>query len=141
MDDDELAYFQAATREYREFAEDADIDYRLDGALVLSSPGGEDQLRAKAEALQARGVECSWLEGADLRDAEPELSVDVRGAALLADTAQVSPMRVVGRARLTRQAARRRRVHRNGADGDRGCRRSGGRRRRRPVAGSRRSGS
>ena len=107
MDDDELAYFQAATREYREFAEDADIDYRLDGALVLQLTRRRGPAPSpRPRRSQARGVECSWLEGADLRDAEPELSVDVRGAALLADTAQVSPMRVVGRARLTRQAAR-----------------------------------
>lgn len=94
MDEAELAYFQAATQAYREFAEDAEIDYRLDGALVLSSAGGEDALRAKAEALAAREVPCSWLDGQDLRQAEPELSTEVHGAALLADTAQVSPMRV-----------------------------------------------
>jgi sarcosine oxidase subunit beta len=94
MDDDELAYFQAATKAYRELADDAAIDYRLDGALVLSSPGDEDALRAKAVALAGRGLPCTWLDGPALREAEPALSSEVVGAALLADTAQVSPMRV-----------------------------------------------
>lgn len=95
MDDDELAYYLAATRAYHDLAQEADIDYREDGALVLPEPGDEPALRLKVEALKARGVPSAWLDEGDLRLAEPRISVEFAGAALLTDTAQVSPMRVV----------------------------------------------
>ena len=81
---------------YRDLTDDGtEVDYRRHGALLIGTPQDEVDLRAGLERLRSKGVACQWLDQAALRAAEPALSPEITGAALIEDSGQVSPMRVV----------------------------------------------
>jgi sarcosine oxidase subunit beta len=103
--DYDLKFDLAAIAEYRQLAASGvHVDYHCDGALLVGEPTEEPRIRARLEQLRRMGVACDWLDAAALRQAEPNLSPALTGAALLHDVGQVSPMRVV--VELTQRAAR-----------------------------------
>jgi D-hydroxyproline dehydrogenase subunit beta len=102
----QLAYHRNAVDAYRALAEDdADIDYRRHGGLVIGDPASDAERREAVAPLRAAGFEAEWLDRADLAELEPALSPSIEGAVRLADLATVSPMKVVGE--LVRRANRR----------------------------------
>ena len=96
MDDYTLRLHLAAVRAYQEFTADGtEVDYRHHGAVLVGEPDEETELKAGLQQLRDVSVSCEWLDQATLREAEPALSPEIRGAALIEDMGQVSPMRVV----------------------------------------------
>lgn len=96
MDPSYLRLHLAAIAAYRDLTADGtEVDYRRHGALLIGEPEDEAGLKASLERLRSLGVACEWLDQAALRAAEPALSPEITGAALIEDSGQVSPMRVV----------------------------------------------
>ena len=96
MDDAYLHLHRAAIAAYQDLTADGtEVDYRRHGALLVGEPEEEADLKKNLERLRSLGVACEWLDPVALRTAEPALSPEITGAALIEDSGQVSPMRVV----------------------------------------------
>ena len=81
---------------YKRFvAEGHDIGYRQGGALVVTHAEQAPAVAARTLFLQEAGLPIEWLDGIQLREAEPGLSAEWVGAALTRDAPVVFPMRVV----------------------------------------------
>ncbi len=75
------ALYPAFVRELRE-ASEIDVEFRPCGVLgVRFDDTGVDEARTRIGWQRARGLEASWLDPAETRALEPELSPDIRGAA------------------------------------------------------------
>ena len=106
MDDYTLRLHLAAVAAYQNFTADGtEVDYRHHGAIVVGEPEQETALKAGLQRLREMAVNCEWLDQAALREAEPALSPEIKGAALIAGMGQVSPMRVVNE--MARRASER----------------------------------
>jgi glycine/D-amino acid oxidase-like deaminating enzyme len=92
----ELALGQASAALWAELAEtlDLDFEYARTGTILLAE--NEPALaagQARAEAMQAAGVQAQVLDSAGLRSLEPNLAADLAGGAFFPDDAQVDARR------------------------------------------------
>lgn len=70
-----------------------DIEYRRTGSLaIVESANGIAAFRAMLDRLQAWGIDCTFLDPADLRKAEPNLAPDLAGAAYFPGDGMVNPL-------------------------------------------------
>jgi glycine oxidase len=73
-----------------------DVEYRADGVLLLASTEDEMEAIAKrADWQQRRGLDVQLLSPEQVRDLEPELTLDLRGALHCAGDHQVRPRRLI----------------------------------------------
>jgi sarcosine oxidase subunit beta len=81
---------------YKRFvAEGHDIGYRPGGSLLVAQAEQAPAIAARTLLLQQAGLPIEWLDGFQLREAEPGLAPEWVGATLIRDAPVVFPMRVV----------------------------------------------
>ena len=101
----DLHLSRAAVAAYENLAaEGVDVEYHRDGTLFVGEPEEDDEIKARIKKLQEVGIACEWLDQVAIRDEEPALSPSLSGAAVIQDSGNVYPMRVV--VELARRANR-----------------------------------
>ena len=95
-DEYELKLSIEGLRSYQELADrGVQFDYVRSGTMIMAEPEQELKIRSRVVELRAQGLELEWLDRAALSDAEPAISPNVIGAALIKDAGHLTPMRVV----------------------------------------------